>query len=1599
MSEFRLKLIQVFECGFISTVILSFFRRLSTFSTIRAQLSFFSFFLVLSASFGSMNLPITIRESAGVSAATFPVTVIVPLPYGLYQDCMVFRLTDADGREIRAQFRVLNRHWAKDNSIRHLQVDFLSSVSANGSTTYYLHDDGQGSSPAGTLSVSSDESHVTVDTGSVFFRIDKNNFNLFDLVQKGGKTLLDSADTEGGVWHDRFGSVQYMAGGPAPEITVEESGPVRAVLRIEQGAYFRPSGQYSGLQPGLDNLTNPLAQGDYIHQPGYCVRIYAWEGLDYVQVEYALVNGDKTVLQAWPFYFRDFSLSFNLPSEWESVSFGTGEDYNRENGKYLYQKRHDIYEVKDSAAQTVLSSGSRAEGWFNASDGSSAGMMVAVKDFWQRWPNAFELDGNGRFYSHFFPPYGQDYFFNSSLYKMQETTTGLYWLDDMQMVGKTLLFYFHDGLKTATDFSDLNRLFQKRPVPVLPVDWYAETAVTLDMGGLFPVSQLIASPDNTDIDSWTGFDDISHGLYSYGYDTYRADVGRRAAWTTGSWPRSAANFLLSANPKYFYKWEAMVTGDMNARPQHLPGFIYPDDMIDGYSPITEHPYTTYSWRYWKFNHGHPKIFAPYLAGTAYSGFSPRDTAHMWNYYIEDYYYFTGDKRLYDWYLFMGNFCLANIYGDKSYPGVLVNPNERVQLRGMGHLLSTLMQAYRVTGKAEFLSGARDFLTRIRSNQCKYGFISSAVYMASAFQLAYLLRGIISLAEEIGNTDPDFFAFALGVIEGFVAWNYHYGDFEYYIDNDLMVSFHSRGKITSSGTAFILLDPICWYYHHTGEFKYINHIRQYMRGELGDVPIQPSPGSLTDWQGDFAGRWSHYVLSDNYQRSADIPAAITDLRAEQNGEKTFTLNWTGPIDAAYFHVRWSDRPISGEQTAADALCNWWQAELVTAKTGGSGSQSLSFSLENIPLNGILYFAVKTFNHHSNISSLSNVAVLPVGAGDLVAPNRVTDMVVQRVTENTATLEWLVPGDDGEYGTASTYDIRISNQPLTDENWAQAQTVPVAFPARNVESSYPKTQSLTISGLEMGIPYYAGMKSGDDAGNISDLSNIVYFMPREADKISPSAVTNLGIRSSGLFGVELEWTAPGDDGMTGQASVYDLRFTSSSFDWQTAEKALEIPSPEPAESLETFIVKKLLSDTAYIFALKTADAAGNWSDLSNIVNFTTGKIDQSPPAPVLDLRVVNTGDTFVELAWTATGDDGMTGLALRYEMACAESLISQEQWQSVSKVANLTQPQQPGTTQNFRVENLRRSTDYFFVLRVVDHAFSYSEFSNQVQVKTEDSPSIATGKPVTSNSQLHGNYLTNLVDGTLNNPWVSDYSPDGIWAEVDLQDFYDLSGADMIPLYNYSAYGHGLEVSADRLNWRRVGACTPGAVPGRISHVFTAENVCYVRLMIEDQAHTQRVYISELKLYGEPSESDNVLSISEGWNLISLPLVPEPGWNWPVQIQECHAYQGNDQWLNGGAEPGTGYFCYSSAAVSLSLSGDVFTPDFSNLHSGWHLLGSSKIISLPEFMQANPAVQLLWTYENGSWYYYARRFLDDQRLKAAGYKKIIYIRPSAAFWVKI
>ena len=84
------------------------------------------------------------------------------------------------------------------------------------------------------------------------------------------------------------------------------------------------------------------------------------------------------------------------------------------------------------------------------------------------------------------------------------------------------------------------------------------------------------------------------------------------------------------------------------------------------------------------------------------------------------------------------------------------------------------------------------------------------------------------------------------------------------------------------------------------------------------------------------------------------------------------------------------------------------------------------------------------------------------------------------------------------------------------------------------------------------------------------------------------------------ITLIWTAPGDNGNTGTAWRYDVRYDTEEIteaNWSYASQATGEPTPGPAGSSEEFTVEDLAPNTLYYFAIKTADLAGNWSALSN------------------------------------------------------------------------------------------------------------------------------------------------------------------------------------------------------------------------------------------------------------------------------------------------------------------------------------------------------------------------------------------------------------------
>jgi hypothetical protein len=85
------------------------------------------------------------------------------------------------------------------------------------------------------------------------------------------------------------------------------------------------------------------------------------------------------------------------------------------------------------------------------------------------------------------------------------------------------------------------------------------------------------------------------------------------------------------------------------------------------------------------------------------------------------------------------------------------------------------------------------------------------------------------------------------------------------------------------------------------------------------------------------------------------------------------------------------------------------------------------------------------------------------------------------------------------------------------------------------------------------------------------------------------------------VRLQWTAPGDDSLTGKATRYDLRYATGSMSaasFNAARAAPGLPIPQSPGSHESYTLSGLAPDSTYFIAIKTVDDAGNWSAISNI-----------------------------------------------------------------------------------------------------------------------------------------------------------------------------------------------------------------------------------------------------------------------------------------------------------------------------------------------------------------------------------------------------------------
>lgn len=124
---------------------------------------------------------------------------------------------------------------------------------------------------------------------------------------------------------------------------------------------------------------------------------------------------------------------------------------------------------------------------------------------------------------------------------------------------------------------------------------------------------------------------------------------------------------------------------------------------------------------------------------------------------------------------------------------------------------------------------------------------------------------------------------------------------------------------------------------------------------------------------------------------------------------------------------------------------------------------------------------------------------------------------------------------------------------------------------------------------------------------NIPKVLAGAPREADRTPPAAVARLGESATTFHSVTLRWQATGDDGRSGRAAFYDVRYATSPVTdatWGLATRALGEPGPRPAGAAETFTVGGLEPGKRYFFALKVRDNMGNQSRLSDGAEATTG-----------------------------------------------------------------------------------------------------------------------------------------------------------------------------------------------------------------------------------------------------------------------------------------------------------------------------------------------------------------------------------------------------------
>ena len=334
------------------------------------------------------RMSLTIEEPTGVRREKWPVRRGIPFPKGLLaaSDALDhIRLLDPNGRETFCYTRELAR-WP-DESVKWLLFEFQVDLEPQERAEYTLeYGDLKREACATALSLTETEQEIAVTTGPLRFTVGKSPFSLLNQAWLDDEKMLTAPQR---LWiTGPDGTVYDLSADPVPRVEVEEQNPLRIVLKA--------TGQHRSSDGGrcFD----------------YLVRIYAYAGLPWIEMEYTFINTEDeqhTVL-------KEIALRTAAKLRGDGVGLcGAARNlYESADPFYCYHDQvmvnygvfqgSPIYGQDGTLVEGVgMYEQKLARGWLDLSDGEK-GITVAMRDFVLNYPKKASFE-DGTITFHIWP--------------------------------------------------------------------------------------------------------------------------------------------------------------------------------------------------------------------------------------------------------------------------------------------------------------------------------------------------------------------------------------------------------------------------------------------------------------------------------------------------------------------------------------------------------------------------------------------------------------------------------------------------------------------------------------------------------------------------------------------------------------------------------------------------------------------------------------------------------------------------------------------------------------------------------------------------------------------------------------------------------------------------------------------------------------------------------------------------------------------------------------------------------------------------------------------------------------------------------------------